>query len=164
MEVAEELGYPLWMGEFGVGSAAYRAGHWTRDAVDLFDEYALGWAWWCYWRDKASFGLLYPDGREKTHIVKHLDRPYVFLCDGCRPLSFKFDGSKFVARLWVVRNQLRAYVYVPYRHFGELKGLVASVDRGVVRWRAIEERRTVVVEIDGVSGGTTVEVYIYRGG
>jgi len=61
-QAVEEWNIPLWIGEFGVGSAAYRAQEWASDMLSLMDKYMLGSAWWSYWRDDSSFGLLYENG------------------------------------------------------------------------------------------------------
>lgn len=117
-ELGLERRVPVWIGEFGVGSGAYRAADWARDVLNLFGEYGLGYAWWTYWRDVDSFGLLYPNGEEKEHIMNVLDRPRV-LSSTCKPsrIFFNTRNGDFTTRLEVKKEKCRALIYLPRRHY-----------------------------------------------
>ena len=59
---------PIWVGEFGSGLE-----EWTRDMVQIFDRYDLGWAWWSYYKsDKNSHVLLDSKGTERTYLTSYL--------------------------------------------------------------------------------------------
>lgn len=113
-----ERGIPVWIGEFGVGSSAYGASDWVKDVSTLFEEHALGYAWWTYWRDEGSFGLLYPDGKEKEHIMKILDRPRI-LSSTCKPskIFFNVENRDFTACLEMEKEKCRVLIYLPKRHY-----------------------------------------------
>ncbi len=117
-ELGLERRVPVWIGEFGVGSGAYRAADWVRDVLNLFGEYGLGYAWWTYWRDVDGFGLLYPNGEEKEHIMNVLDRPRV-LSSTCKPsrIFFNTGNGDFTTCLEVEKEKCRALIYLPRRHY-----------------------------------------------
>ncbi|MEM2795018.1 MAG: glycoside hydrolase family 5 protein, partial [Thermofilaceae archaeon] len=76
VDLGSRYSLAIWVGEFGVGSAAYKAREWASDITSLFDKYALGYAWWSYWRDHEGMGLLFPNGTEKKAIVDAITRPF----------------------------------------------------------------------------------------
>src|SRR3990172_7322979 len=49
-----EMGSPMWIGEFGAFMKDATSEQWLRDAVALFNEYQVGWAWWAYSRTRGS--------------------------------------------------------------------------------------------------------------
>jgi len=49
-----EMGSPMWIGEFGAFMKHASSEQWLRDAVALFNEYQVGWAWWAYSRTRGS--------------------------------------------------------------------------------------------------------------
>ena len=118
VELGLERGIPVWIGEFGVGSSAYRASDWAGDVLSLFEEHALGYAWWTYWRDEDSFGLLYPNGKEKKHILDVLDRPRL-LSSSCKPLKavFKVEDREYTVYLRTGEGGCRALIYLPWRYY-----------------------------------------------
>jgi hypothetical protein len=60
-----EMGSPMWIGEFGAFMQDASSEQWLRDAVALFNEYQVGWAWWAYSRTRG--GLTF------TNLVKAFD-------------------------------------------------------------------------------------------
>ncbi|RLE64102.1 MAG: hypothetical protein DRN53_01230 [Thermoprotei archaeon] len=119
VNLAKERGVPLWIGEFGVGSSAYKAHEWARDVVKCFDEYCIGYAWWTFWRNKDRFGLLYPDGREKEHILIVLDRPYIRRTTvPLISMMFNLETKEFEAILNTKDvSNFKAEIYIPSRHY-----------------------------------------------
>jgi len=119
VNLALDLGLPLWIGEFGVGSSAYKARKWVEDVLYLFDRYALGYAWWSYWRDDRGMGLLYRDGKEKGELIQVLDRPYPRR-NSMRQIHIYFEMEKgtFHVRYHAGRDKdLVTHIYIPRRHF-----------------------------------------------
>jgi endoglycosylceramidase len=60
-----EMGSPMWIGEFGAFMQDASSEQWLRDAVALFNEYQVGWAWWAYSRSRG--GLTF------TNLMKAFD-------------------------------------------------------------------------------------------
>lgn len=59
--LAEKIGVPLYVGEFGVN---WRGGHygelkWVKDLIDTFENYGLSWSYWTY---KSVAHSIQPDG------------------------------------------------------------------------------------------------------
>ncbi len=118
VRLAKRLGVPLWVGEFGVGSGAYKAREWARDMTFLFDKYVLGYAWWTYWRDEKSFGLLYPNGTEKREIVSILDRPYPMRSSApIYTMRFYIDKKIFICIFNETSGDLISYIRISPRHY-----------------------------------------------
>lgn len=44
----EEMGSPVWIGEFGAFMNDVSSQQWLRDAVRAFSKYQIGWAWWAF--------------------------------------------------------------------------------------------------------------------
>jgi len=88
--LAREWGVPLFVGEFGIGSAATLSREWARDMLDIMDRYMVGSTWWAFWRDDKEFGLLDQRGNEKREIVSVLERIYPkrFMI---APVNFSYD-------------------------------------------------------------------------
>lgn len=55
---AEEMGSPMWIGEFGAFMSDGSSQVWLRDAVRIFSKYQIGWAWWAF--DSSDRGLPSP--------------------------------------------------------------------------------------------------------
>jgi len=156
VQLAEDRGVPLWVGEFGVGSAAYRARDWVRDAVRFFDEHGLGYAWWTYWRDEGGFGLLRRDGSEKEHIVSVLDRPYVRRSTApVLRTRFDLEAKVFEATLLTSSGgTVVAEVYVPRRHYPNFpSGYSLSASSGVVELSFDEKSRVLRLVVRGAKPG-----------
>jgi hypothetical protein len=67
---------PIWIGEFGIDDWRPNADLWTRDSVNLWTKYELGWAWWTYWKsDTYGKSLLYANGTERAVFMQHLKNP-----------------------------------------------------------------------------------------
>jgi endoglycosylceramidase len=96
-----EWNMPLWVGEFGVGSAATMAAEWTRDMLNLMDKYMIGSAWWTYWKDEKEMGLLYPDGKEKEMFTSILDRPYP-MASSAEPYKFSYEKRAYAHHFSIV--------------------------------------------------------------
>ncbi|MCX8183266.1 MAG: glycoside hydrolase family 5 protein [Crenarchaeota archaeon] len=94
---------PLFIGEFGVSSAAPKAHEWVRDFMSIFDKYIVGSCLWSYWRDD-SMGLLTTRGEEKENLLSALVRIYP-----CRfkhvPTSFSYDiYTKHARAEWLLNE------------------------------------------------------------
>jgi hypothetical protein len=63
VDFSQRMGQPVYCGEFGVYEIASMSTrlHWTRDVVDLLDEFEMGRAYWTY--KAMDFGLVDKDGR-----------------------------------------------------------------------------------------------------
>ncbi len=115
---ALKFNVPLFVGEFGVGSAAPNCSKWCRDVLYFLDKYSIGRAWWCYHRDDIHYGLLYSDGREKSHIIKYVDRCYIR--SSAHPFTSYFnpDNSTFKAIVNVTdARDLVLELRISRRHF-----------------------------------------------
>lgn len=105
IDLGSRYNLAIWVGEFGVSSAAYKAREWANDITSLFDKYALGYAWWSYWRDQDGMGLLFPNGTEKKVIVDAITRP--FPARSSTPIyTIRFDAGAGVFE----------YVFYPAEH------------------------------------------------
>ena len=166
VRLAEKRGVPLWIGEFGVGSAAYKAHEWTRDVIRCFDEYALGYAWWTYWRDKDKFGLLYPNGKEKEHILIVLDRPYVKRATA-KILKMEFDlrTKKFKAVFYTKGlKELRAEIYIPERHYSNFpKSCIINVSDGVLEFKFNRSTKTLYITVKNIKVEKLIFNITFRG-
>jgi hypothetical protein len=60
-----EMGSPMWVGEFAAFMQDASSVRWLRDAVTLFGEYHVGWAWWAYSRTRGSLSF--------TNLMKALN-------------------------------------------------------------------------------------------
>ena len=60
-----EMGSPMWIGEFGAFTQDASSEQWLRDAVALFNEYQVGWAWWAYSRTRGRSSF--------TNLMKAFD-------------------------------------------------------------------------------------------
>jgi hypothetical protein len=105
---------PLFIGEFGVGSAAARAHEWVRDFMNIFDKYMVGSCWWSYWRDDDSMGLLTTRSEEKENLLSALVRIYP-----CKfkhvPTRFSYDiYTKHACAEWLLNeNNIAAVFKIP---------------------------------------------------
>lgn len=63
LDFSQRIGQPVYCGEFGVYERASMSTrlNWTRDVVDLLDEYQIGRAYWTY--KDLDFGLLDKNGQ-----------------------------------------------------------------------------------------------------
>jgi len=86
---ADELGAALWIGEYGGPSGASGIEAYVDAAYDGAGAVAAGSAYWSYDRDDG-YGLLDPDGNEKTNVLDEVVRPYPERVAGT-PLSYELD-------------------------------------------------------------------------
>ena len=118
VSLGRRLDIPIWVGEYGVGSGAYKAKEWARDMTSLFDKYVLGYAWWTYWRDEKSFGLLYPNGTEKKQIVDMITRPLPARSSApIYTMHFDVDKKVFICIYNATSKNLISYIKIPLRHY-----------------------------------------------
>jgi len=118
VSLGRRLDIPIWVGEYGVGSGAYKAKEWARDMTSLFDKYVLGYAWWTYWRDEKSFGLLYPNGTEKKQIVDMITRPLPARSSApIYTMHFDVDKKVFICIYNATSKDLISYIKIPLRHY-----------------------------------------------
>ena len=117
VEAAERLSVALWMGEFGVGSQAYRAIDWARDVVEAMDKYVLGWAYWCLWLRDVGYALLYFNGTPKE-IAKVLERPHVeSYTSEVTYFHFNEDDRTFELRVVVKRGVEEVTLRTPPNYY-----------------------------------------------
>lgn len=48
LATVQQVGLPMWIGEFGIGAGTVNHDRWIADQVALFSQYHLGWSWWGY--------------------------------------------------------------------------------------------------------------------
>jgi hypothetical protein len=91
---AEAQGVPLFVGEFGVGSAVANAQAWMRDEFQFQDQYLLSSAWWSMRQhDNNTHGLTEFDTRaEKRVLLDYVARPYPMATAGDL-LAFAYDET-----------------------------------------------------------------------
>lgn len=139
---AYEACVPLWIGEYGVGSAACRATEWIRDEVILQEGHEIGSAWWTYWRDDASMGLLDAGGQEKVEILDILSRPYPLAIAGY-PARISYDVATRVFTMTVEEEagaQDPTEIFVPAdRHYAEGFTVSCNDAEGTWHWAWDEE-------------------------
>ena len=70
---AQELGLPLYCGEFGVYEAAPEADRirWYRDMLQIFEKHGVSWANWNYKSDQ--FGFVGLDGKPIEAVQKAMN-------------------------------------------------------------------------------------------
>ncbi|RLJ01845.1 MAG: hypothetical protein DRP08_05070, partial [Candidatus Aenigmatarchaeota archaeon] len=142
--VAKKIGKPLWFGEFGVGSSAYRASDWAHDVTQFFDHCVVGYCWWTYWRDATSFGLLYPDGSEKESILSILDRPHVRQTNASIT-DLYFDINTKVFTIYIDpknTDTISLWIYIPLRHFPQ--HLLIKVENAIITKRIENDNVTMI--------------------
>jgi hypothetical protein len=113
---------PLVIGEFGVGSAATKAHEWTRDFMNIFDEYMVSSCWWSYWRDDDSMGLLTTKSVEKENLLSALVRIYPWRFNYA-PQKFNYDIYKNISETeWHLSREdnIEAAFKIPSRMVGNL--------------------------------------------
>jgi endoglycosylceramidase len=67
-----EFGSPMWIGEFGAFMKDGTQDSWVRDALNAFDKYGVGWAWWAF---NGTVGVplpLYTKPQEQTATEIHI--------------------------------------------------------------------------------------------
>lgn len=70
IDIAEQAGMPLWVGEFGIGAGAPGHDQFIKDKVALYQSKGIGHAWWEY-KDGGTFSMI--DGSEAWRPwVSHL--------------------------------------------------------------------------------------------
>jgi endoglycosylceramidase len=89
----------LFVGEFGADPSSERGNHYTRTALDAYDDVVAGWAYWVYEeQSQGSWGLYDPpvDGGARGALRAApsdvLARPYPRAVDG-RVASIAWDGD-----------------------------------------------------------------------
>ena len=158
---ALKFNVPLFIGEFGVGSAAPNCSKWCRDVLYFLDKYSIGRTWWCYYRDDSSYGLLYSDGREKSHILKYLDRCYIRSSTHPFTSYFNPDNSTFKTIINVTDTKdLTLELYISKRHFKEP---VITVNNTIFELEKSENSSIAKIHINhGQLDGSTVTVSVYE--
>jgi endoglycosylceramidase len=88
---AKSLGAALWIGEYGGQAEAKGIVEYMTAQYDAAGQVAAGAMYWAY--DKSDgYGLLAPDGAEKTNLVDVVVRPYPERIAG-EPVSYAFDAA-----------------------------------------------------------------------
>jgi len=140
-QLARARSIPLFVGEFGVGSRGERAAEWVRDYCSIFDKYCVGSAWWTFWRDDSSFGLLTVNGVEKTAILDQLSRIYPKKTS-VPPSDFSFDLEKgeFVIHWGLASDgRVTATLNIPKEFIGRMQNFTTlSLESSVVRSETAE--------------------------
>jgi endoglycosylceramidase len=74
---------PMWIGEFGMDMWVQGSDVWTRDHVQLFQNYGLGWSWWTYEKQESvgppDMSLLNSDGTPRYYFMQFLMDPKLTL-------------------------------------------------------------------------------------
>jgi aryl-phospho-beta-D-glucosidase BglC (GH1 family) len=101
--LAEKVGMPMYVGEFGVN---WRGGYygeleWASDIIRMFEKF--GWSW-TYWTYKSVANSIHPDG-----IYRYVDNPPWVNRNGplCGPETFSSCWPKFKNRMvasWRTKN------------------------------------------------------------
>lgn len=96
---ADELGVPLWIGEYGGTSGSPGIEAYVDAAFDGAAANAAGSAYWSYDKD-GGYGLLNEDGSEKKNVLAELVRPYPERVAGDL-VDFEWDeaASRLLVRL-----------------------------------------------------------------
>jgi endoglycosylceramidase len=83
---ADQMGAPLWVGEFGGDHNMPRGPAWADAMLDVSDDLGIGWAWWQWreqdnnWRIRSFDGQSYDKG-----FLQHMSRPFLAVApDGVR--------------------------------------------------------------------------------
>lgn len=111
---ATELGAPLWIGEYG-GNADHAGISEYMDAIYVGSgRAAAGSMYWAYDRDD-SYGLLRPDGSEKTVLLDAVVRPFPMRVAG-QPLEYAYDGAaRRFSFSWIPASKGETEISVPER-------------------------------------------------
>jgi endoglycosylceramidase len=111
---ASELGGPLWIGEYG-GNADHDGIAEYMDAVYAgTGSAAAGSMYWAYDRDDG-YGLLRPDGSEKSALLDAVVRPFPMRVAG-EPIAYAYDAqSRSFSFSWIPRARGVTEISVPAR-------------------------------------------------
>lgn len=118
-EEARALGTALWIGEYGGNAADPGIEEYMDAQYDGAGEVAASTMYWAYDRDDG-YGLLDPDGSEKSPLLETIVRPYPERVAGT-PLSYHFDeGSRSLTVRYLPDARIEAptVIRVPGRVYG----------------------------------------------
>ena len=134
---ADARGWPMLVGEYGISSGVAGAESFARDAAEVLDAANAGSAWWGYWRDDGSMGLLDAAGNEKEIFLRHVSRPYPRMTAGTlESYQFDVDEGTFGVRFATIPGMAPAVeIFLPFeRHYPDGFEVSSTDTEGAWSW------------------------------